>query len=149
MSRLLVDTNILLLWVVGTHDRSLVRRHRRTSNFDVADFDVLDHEVTRCERLVTTAPLLTELSNLLGNDFHREAAPTVVRIVTLMVEVVSPKEQIVEHPGFYAMGYADVSILLALDHQTRLLTDDARLYAQALYEGRDAQNFNHLRALQR
>ncbi len=37
----LVDTNLLLLYVVGVHDRDLIPRFKRTAAFTVQDFGIL------------------------------------------------------------------------------------------------------------
>jgi hypothetical protein len=42
---LLIDTNLLLLYVVGTADRRIVQRHKRTRQFAPDDFDA---ETVRC-----------------------------------------------------------------------------------------------------
>ena len=145
MRRLLIDTNVLLLWMIGSHDRRLVGTHRRVVHFDGGNFDLLGREIARFDQLVTTGAVLCELSSLLGNDFHRSVARTFSAVAGPMAEASSPKELVVEHRSFSQLGFADVSVLLALDAQTSLLTDDARLYGLALSDGFEARNFNHLR----
>jgi hypothetical protein len=39
--RLLLDANLLLLFLIGTFDRSLIARFKRTAGFSANDFDVL------------------------------------------------------------------------------------------------------------
>jgi hypothetical protein len=52
MPRLLIDTNVLLLHVVGSHDRMLIERLKRTATFTQADFDLLQGELRRYAALV-------------------------------------------------------------------------------------------------
>ena len=145
MRSLLVDTNILVLLIVGSLDRALIRVHRRTATFTPDDYDLLQSHVAQYQRLLTTHGVLTEASNLMGNDFHEEVADTLVAVCSPLVEVVSPKETVFATEGFARLGFADSSILSALDEETVVLTDDVSLYNQALYLGWEAINFNHLR----
>lgn len=145
MQSLLIDTNILVLLIVGTWDRDSIRDHRRTAIFSPADYDLLQAEMKRYRRVLTTQGVLTEASNLMGNDFHEEVAPTLVAVCSPLVEVLRPKEVTFATPGFARLGFADASILAALEDDTVVLTDDVDLYTQALYLERQAINFNHLR----
>jgi len=145
MQSLLVDTNILVLLIIGTWDRDSVGTHRRTETFAPRDYDLLRAEMGRFGRVLTTQPVLTEASNLMGNDFHEDVADTLVRVCLPFVEVVRPKETVFQAKGFARLGFADASILAALDADTVVLTDDVSLYAQVWYLGNEAINFNHLR----
>ena len=145
MRSLLVDTNILVLLIVGTLDRDLIRNHRRTATFTPQDYDLLHSEIARYGRVLTTQGVLTEASNLMGNAFHEEIAGTLVAVCSPLVEVVRPKETVFAQEGFARLGFADSSILGALDKDTVVLTDDVSLYNQVLYLGWEAINFNHIR----
>lgn len=143
--RLLLDTNVLMLLIVGTWDRSRVGAHRRTAVFTASDFDLLKAEMGRYGVVVTTPGVMTEASNLLGNDFHEVVAGTMVGVCGPMVEVVKPKEEVFGQEGFERLGFADASVLAVMDEETVIMTDDVGLYSQALYLGWEAVNFNHLR----
>jgi hypothetical protein len=145
MRSLLIDTNILVLHIIGSWDRAAIRAHRRTAAFAPQDYDLLQSEIRRYQRVLTTHGVLTEASNLMGNDFHEDVAPTLVKVCTPLVEVVHPKETMFAERAFSRLGFADASVLAALDDETIVLTDDVNLYSQALFQGREAINFNHLR----
>lgn len=51
---LLIDTNLLLLLVVGTIDPGYVRRHKRTQRFTTRDYDELVALADLFDVLVTT-----------------------------------------------------------------------------------------------
>ena len=61
---LLLDSNLLLLYVVGQTDRRLVRSFKRTQEFTDADFRLLFGLVTSFGSLVTTPHVLTEVNGL-------------------------------------------------------------------------------------
>jgi hypothetical protein len=61
---LLVDTNLLLLYLVGKTNPDRIRNFKRTSRYTVEDFELLDEIMGQFKTLVTTPHILTELSNL-------------------------------------------------------------------------------------
>ena len=146
MQRLLIDTNILVLLVVGTWDRSQIRSHRRTQNFTPDDFDTLQEEMLRFQNpCITTSSILAETSNLMGNEFHEEIADVLLQVCRPLIEITRPKEDLFAIPAFPALGFTDCSVLAALNEEIVVLTDDFLLYGQVWEAGFEAINFNHLR----
>ena len=146
MQRALLDTNLLLLLIVGTFDRKVIPRYRRTQGFTPSDYDLLLRQLSRFGVIATTPGILTETSNLLGNEFHVDAAATLVATCAPFLEIHHPKQDVFAQIGFDRLGFADASILASIDPETVVLTDDVALYNQVLYLGGIAQNFNHLRS---
>lgn len=62
----LMDTNLLLLYLVGAFDPEEVPRFKRTSQFTPADFALLVRFLELFQRIVTTPHVLTEAGNLAG-----------------------------------------------------------------------------------
>jgi hypothetical protein len=147
MQRLLIDTNVLMLLIVGTWDRQAIRSHRRTAIFTPADFDILQNQLTRYAGVVITPGILTEVSNLMGNDFHARIAETIRVVCKPCMEIHRPKDEILKRSTFSRLGFGDSSILAMLADDTVVLTDDIQLYLQVLYEGHEALNFNRLRKI--
>lgn len=147
MAKLLVDTNVLMLLLIGRWDRTRISRFRRTDRFDAADFDKLEAHLRRYAGLVTTAPVLTEASNLMGNAFHQTIARTVVEVCSGFDEHVAAKERIFVDGAFARLGFGDSSILVAAeaDRELVVLTDDIGLYLELLTRAFQAVNFHHLR----
>ena len=61
---LLVDTNLLVLYVVGTVNRNRIETFKRTRQYTRADYDLLVRVLTNFEPLYTVAHVLAEVSNL-------------------------------------------------------------------------------------
>lgn len=61
-----IDSNLLLLLWIGSFDRSLIQRFKRTQKYTETDYDLLVSLVARVKLLVTTPNVLTEVSNLAG-----------------------------------------------------------------------------------
>lgn len=72
-SGLLVDTNLLLLYLVGTTNKKRILNFKRTQTYTIEDFDLLSRFMAEFKTLITTPHVLTEVSNL-GNLQGQERA---------------------------------------------------------------------------
>jgi len=63
---ILVDTNILLLYFVGSVNPKRISQFKRTNQFNVDDFELLIQILGYFQKIVTTPNILTEVSNLIG-----------------------------------------------------------------------------------
>ena len=61
---LLVDTNLLVLFAVGTVNRNRIETFKRTCQYTKAEYDLLVRVLGNFERLYTVAHVLAEVSNL-------------------------------------------------------------------------------------
>ena len=147
--RLLLDANVLLLWVVGIVSRDYIPHHKRLEAFSGADFDLLQEIVTDAKFVVTTPNAWTETANIVSFGvrpplswlFHEAMGVTIQR----WLEVYQSSTQVVRDHAFMELGLSDVALLLSIDQHTTLLTTDAPLYYQALSRGHKVFNFHHLR----
>jgi hypothetical protein len=151
MARLLVDTNVLLLHVVGSHDRTMIGRLKRTETFTEEDFDLLQEELARYSGLVVTASVLSEVSNLLPNWAHPNIAGTMPVVFALFEELGAAFLTVMADPVFPRLGFTDTGIAtiasaVTADEAIHVLTDDVHLYNELAYRGIGVTNFNHLRS---
>jgi rRNA maturation endonuclease Nob1 len=143
----LLDTNILLLLVIGSYDRSLLGSHKRVAKFTDDDFDLLDQIVRRVNSLVTTPHVLTETSNLashIGEPHRGKVLNMFAEKITLLAERREAAQTLAQDSLFTRLGLTDAGILHLVD-DTVLLTDDYRLTNTAIERGLNAVNFNHFR----
>jgi len=150
---LLVDTNLLLLLFVGSHDQTLIERFKRTRNrgYTADDFVLLRNLVGRFSRIVTTPHILAELSNLsmhMPTDMGRYFACLARALGTFREEQV-PKDDLLSPKWRHVLpriGFTDLSIIEAAPRGDYLvLTDDCEA-ANCLYKARCAViNINHIR----
>lgn len=64
----IVDTNVLLLFFVGKYEPLLIAKHKRTRQYSIEDFQILEKFLKLFQnRIITTPNILTEASNLLGD----------------------------------------------------------------------------------
>jgi len=61
---LLVETNLLLLYLIGRTNQNQISKFKRTQVFTIEDFDLLGRFMGKFKTLITTPHVLTELSNL-------------------------------------------------------------------------------------
>ncbi len=146
----LVDTNLLLLYFVGTCDRDQIERFRRTRDRFVAeDFETLMRVFRSFDTVVTTPHVLTEVSNLLGHLSGRTRTKCFglfAQHVSLMNEKHTPARDLGGRPTFVKFGIADASIEDAAQGYL-VLTDEFPLANYLGSKGLDVLNFNNIRTL--
>ncbi len=145
---ILVDTNILLMYVVGLVNRQRIPLFKRTKQFSVEGFELLDQILRAFHTVVTTPNILTEV-NSLANQL---SAPEKAQFLKLFATTISRLEethyasqQLSKLPEFQKFGLTDCSILNLSRNQYLVLTDDFRLSSYLQTKGIDAVNFTNLR----
>jgi hypothetical protein len=148
---LLVDTNLLLLFLVGAYDRGYIRTFKRTQRYTEEDFDLLAGLIPQFHRIVVTPHILAELSNLsLAMKGDRAVAYFVVLVEVLREarEVHIDKDVLLDYGWLPRVGFTDLSILEASKrHDYLVLTDDFEAAGLLACEGCDVINWNHVRQL--
>ena len=145
---LLVDTNLLVVLVIGALNPDQISRHKRTSKYSASDYWLLQSFVDRFKVVVTTPNILTEASNLLeGYTYQGQQALTILeRIAQFTHEVFYDSSPIMStHPKSYLkFGLSDAVIHRIAEDNYAVLTDDLKFctYLQGL--GLTAINFNNL-----
>lgn len=147
--RVLIDTNLLMLLVVGLYQKDYISRHKRTDKFTEDDFDVLsvlldDHE------LIVTPNILTEVSNLLwsGPAAHKIPIREVLKgVITLSREYSQNSSEVASCSEFMKLGLTDAGILELNELSGIILTADLDLHLAALERGLKSENFTHYRKL--
>ena len=146
--RLLVDTNILLLYIVGSLSIELIQRHRRTNKFSKEDYYLLTRLLSQFGTIVVTPNILTEVSNLLGYTEDLAKARLLLglaSLTTVVEERYLPSSEVSQAAEFSRLGLADSSNLLLAQEDLIVLTDDLPLSLALQRRGVEVINFNHLR----
>src|SRR5580765_833556 len=146
---LLLDSNLLLLFIVGNHDRSRVRNFKRLSAFVPEDYDLLLAIAARFRRLYLTPNVATEVSNLAGaltGDVRTACFKAFAETVLAWEELSVPSREAVTHSSFTKLGLTDAVMFRAAGHPALVLTTDFALSQRLAAEGLPVINFNHLRA---
>lgn len=149
MSGIYVDTNLLVLRIVGDVSRRLVDHHRRLSAFSPQDYDKLLDFTSRYDYLLVTPNTLTETSNLLAYHGEPERSELMGRLKSLIHEsreIVVSSATASANQEFLRLGLTDAALLEHVSNRTPLVTADLKLYLAALANGDQAAfNFTHFR----
>jgi len=146
MANLIIDTQLLLLFVVGTTKRSYIRKHKRLHAYSEADFDLLQEVIAPYDNIMVTPNTLTETSNLLGyiqEPMRSEVFAIFGAIVQYTDERYVESRAICGRREFVLLGLTDAALLDLSSDGNILLTSDLGLYLAGANDG--AVNFNHIR----
>jgi hypothetical protein len=147
-SGILIDTNLLLLWFIGTFTPKLIPLFKRTKQFNADDHELLLTFIEPFKNIVTTPHILTEvnsLSNQLPNHLKPAYHTSTVPLYAHLSEVHIPAVSIITNSNVHEYGLTDIGIFLIAKDRYLVLTDDLRLSIFLATHGVDAINFNHLR----
>ena len=145
---ILIDTNLLVLFLVGSTSRGLIATHKRTRAYTVEDFGLLEGLVADSAAIVTTPNVLAETSNLIRQcDRARLAAilDTFRRFAAQAPERYVPSAEAAAAEQFRRLGLNDVAVLMAQAEDATLITDDLDLYLSSATVGKKVVNFSHER----
>ncbi len=122
-----IDTNALVLLIVGLMDKNLIQRHKRTSSYTKEDFNELSFLIKNPSLLIAPTNVWTEVDNLL-NDFrgiHKSEYYLLLRnLIIKTTEEYLASQDIIENKSFQTIGVTD-SILLDLSIKSgHLITSD-------------------------
>jgi rRNA-processing protein FCF1 len=145
---ILIDTNILLLWFVGSTNRARISLFNRTEKFLPEDYDTLVEILSYFSKKVTTPNILTEVNSLvdkLGEPERSKCFSIFARDLTILDELYIESSIATQTEKFAKFGLTDCGIINVAREQYLVLTDDLKLanYLQKL--GIDTINFNNIR----
>lgn len=145
----LIDTNLLVLLLVGLLNKRRIRQFKRTQNFTIEDFDTLSRLVDWFGKLFTTPHVLSQVSDL--TDLPGKDLGTIRSlfsdIVKQMEESYDPGTSLVADSLFSQLGLTDAAIATVCSRGILVLTADTDLQLALQGRGADALNFNHVRPL--
>ncbi|ODH00497.1 hypothetical protein A4S05_33045 [Nostoc sp. KVJ20] len=147
----LIDTNILLLFLVGSVNQERITRFNRTQQFIPEDYELLLAFIARFQKLVTTPNILTEvnsLANQLGEPERSQCFAIFAqftRNITLLDEYYVKSLDAVNTEKFIKFGLTDSGILTLSKGKYLVLTDDFKLASYLQIVEIDVVNFNNIR----
>jgi hypothetical protein len=144
---LLVDTKLFVLFLVGTTNEARITRFKRTGQYTIKDFRLLQALMVQFQNVVTTPHVLAEVSNLTDLE-----PPELSRLRLNFQEIIQRTRELYEEssaivadPAFGKLGLTDAAIRRVAERPVLVLTDDLPLYHYLHKSGLDAINFNHIR----
>jgi hypothetical protein len=145
----LLDTNILLLYLVGSFDQKRIARFKRTLAYSAEDYGLLLALLMRFRRIVTTPHILSEVNSLAG-QFGEPARAGLFELFARIIGDLLAEEYVASAAAagiaqFPRLGLTDSGILCLVKDKYLVLTDDLKLCGHLEKAGIDVLNFNHLR----
>jgi hypothetical protein len=144
---LLLDTQLLVLLLVGLTSKDLIAKHKRLRAYAISDFELLENMVRSARQIVVTTNVFTEASNLARQTPEPDSTrigETFRLVAQRAEERHMPTRDAVNTNSFLTLGLAD-SVALECAEGTTLLTADLDLHIAAAKRGIKSVNFNHLR----
>lgn len=144
-----IDTNLLVLLVVGSVDLKLVGKHRRAREFKQEDYGLLLKMTGALNRLFVTPNILTEASNLLESRKDRRFLDRLRIFIEKSEETILASSKAARHSQFPKLGLTDAVLLEIVSERRPLITADLALFLAAVSAkgARAAFNFTHFRSL--
>ncbi|MEQ8245223.1 hypothetical protein [Fulvivirga sp.] len=134
----LIDTNSLIVLLIGLIDPNLINNHSRTSIYEEEDFNILINEIGDFKSLVVLPNVWTEVDNLL-NKFNKGRKDQYINEITKTIKLSSERfiESIIatSSMGFYDLGLTDSLLLEYADKCELLITSDSSLSDYAAAKG--------------
>jgi len=133
---ILIDTNALIVLILGLMDPKLIGNHKRTSIYGEQDYYNLISIISDFNNLVVLPNVWTEVDNLLngfGGDYKNGYVFTISETIKKTTEKYLESKIATESYAFYDLGLTDSLILEHSRNCDLLITSDSRLsdYANA------------------
>ncbi len=146
----LVDTNLLLLLLVGSIDPKHLARFKPTANraFTPSDYELLCWMIGQFPKIFTTPHVLTEVSNFSKQEKGKIGKLLVNEIISLSRrahEFYEESRKLVVKDGFREFGLTDTAISNLPSNRFLVLTVDFPLSGWLEKRGIDVVNFNRFR----
>jgi hypothetical protein len=146
---LLVDTNLLVLYAVGTVNRNRIETFKRTRQYTMDDYDLLVRMLGNFEHLYTVAHVLAEVSNLtdLPGPERLQARLVLKETISVLNEAEMSSTRAADDRLYQDFGLVDAAIgAVARANNCAVLTDDFALYERLSRQNVKVFSFAHLRA---
>ncbi len=144
---LLLETNLLLFYLVAQVDLTLLQSFKRVSNLKTSDLQPLRDLVEAFSLLVTTPHILTEVSNFIDQAPQHWRLRLIDALRSFVVdspEYFEASRVLVNKREFAQLALADVS-LLSLSHTAVIATLDYELFQRIAVAGGQAVHLDHVR----
>lgn len=133
---IVIDTNALLLLVVGRIDVNLINSHKRTSIYDEQDYYDLLNIIVDFKNLLILPNVWTEVDNLL-NNFKGDRKYYYHNVMKEIIKWSTEKHihtiEAINTAPFFNLGVTDSLLLILAKQNSLLITSDSSLsdYARA------------------
>lgn len=126
----LIDSNALIILLLGIMDKKLINTHKTTSIYEIADFENLVNFIGDLSKLLVIPNVWTEVDNLLNSfsgTYRYKYLQAIKQIIVETSEKYLESQSIILHYNFEQVGLTD-SILIEIGKECDcLITSDSLL----------------------
>lgn len=149
----ILDTNTLLLLIVGTTDINYISAHKRTNQFTKENYQTLMDFLPSNLTIIYPPHVAAEVSNLIDFSSNQKMKSDIFHTFSTFIrqqnETSVTSFDALNRQEFINLGLTDAALLLLseMQHQGKkahLITADLELAIAAEMAGYDVTNFNHL-----
>lgn len=136
---IVIDTNALIVLIIGFIDPKLFKTNKRTSIYEVEDFEDLLSVIGDIKNLVVLPNVWTEVDNLLNTTFSSNYKYQYIEKLTQTIQLTTEQYlttiQATKNPHFYDLGLTDSLLLDYAKACKMLITSDSKLSDYAVAYG--------------
>ena len=151
MRRYFLDTNSLVLWVVGNSHPDWLGQKKPVTDLDSIDFDNLSALIADARGFLTLPYVLAEASNLLGFGKRNTATEAIyaqfLKYVEASEELQVNSRILVSDYALRKTGLTDLAILRLVRSQAVVVTTDFALFGLLTDISVEAKNLRHMRSI--
>jgi hypothetical protein len=145
---ILIDTNLLLVYLIGSIKPELISKFKRTKSYIKEDYQTLHNLIDYFGLVVTTPNILTEVNNLpnsLDGKYTSRFYQIFSETIMVLEEHCMSSKKAAGTSEFGKFGITDTTLFYISKSNYLLLTDDFRLSQYVQSQNGDVINFNHIR----
>lgn len=130
---IILDTNILILYIVGLTSPDKISQNKKTSRYDYRHLDFIKGLVSICKgrKPIITPHLLPEVDHMLSLSSNKASSTSKSRYLEAAIHVIKganeinvPAKCIMNNQAFIRFGATDISIMELAKNGYAVLTDD-------------------------
>lgn len=147
---ILIDTNLILVYLLGRIDPGFISTNERTKTYREVDFRILEGIIKNTNKIIVSSYILTEVSNLSKIRRHnlREYYEEFTKYIITSSEDSPPTQTLISketQDTLLKFGLTDLSIIETLRiNNYLLLSADFKLCSKVLDLGYDAINYTNI-----
>ncbi|MFB5269763.1 PIN domain-containing protein [Paenibacillus enshidis] len=141
---IIVDTNLLILLLVGRYNIDFINKFKRTQAFSKDDYYLLEKLISNFPGILTLPNILTEVSNL-TDGISENYIINFVKEIERFNETSIPSSEISKEQIFLKLGLTDSGISILAKSNHLVVTADLPLANFLETSKLPVINFNHIR----